>query len=148
MLTAKGEAKVLDFGLARLARAATDSETVSDNITEPNQIMGTLAYMSPEALKGEGADPRSDVYSLGVVLYEMLTGLHPFQDQDPHELYLSILGLPPPALSGLNARVSAGAESIVLQALEKDPARRPQSALDLLMGLRGLVAHSAPSSVR
>ncbi|HXL15240.1 MAG TPA: serine/threonine-protein kinase, partial [Methylomirabilota bacterium] len=128
VLTAKGEAKVLDFGLASLARATTDSETVSASITEPNQVMGTLAYMAPESLRGERADARSDIYSLGVVLYEMLTGRRPFHDDDPHELYFTILSLPPAAPSVLNARISAAAESLVLQTIEKDPSRRPQSA--------------------
>jgi predicted Ser/Thr protein kinase len=148
VLSAKGEAKVLDFGLARFARAATDSETVSDSITEPNQVMGTIAYMPPEVLRGERADERSDLYSVGVVLYEMLTGRRPFRDEEPHELYFTILSQPPSAPSVLNARVSTGAESIVLQALEKDSSRRPQSARELLAQLRSLAAHSDSSLVR
>jgi len=146
VLTPKGEAKVLDFGLARLARTSTGSATVSESLTEPNQIMGTFAYMPPETLEGQRADARSDLYSLGVVLFEMLTGHRPFPDEQPHELYSAILHQRPPAPSVLNARISSILERIVLRALEKDPARRPQNAQEFLLELRGTAARAAAAS--
>ena len=143
VLTAQGSAKVLDFGLAHLARTVTDSATVSESLTETNQVMGTLPYMAPELLRGQRATELSDVYALGVLLYEALTGRRPFHEPDPHEMYYAILTFRPPAPRVLNAKISEAAESLVLQAMEKEAPSRVPSAAELLARLRALV--KAPS---
>ena len=126
MLTASG-AKVLDFGIAaRLVEQ--DMETVTRSttaLTEAGGIAGTVPYMAPEVLRAETADARTDVWALGVVLYEMLAGGRPFTGKSGSEVTSAILRDPPPPLP---ARVPAGLQTIVRQCLEKDPRRRYQRA--------------------
>jgi CHASE2 domain-containing sensor protein/predicted Ser/Thr protein kinase len=147
MLTRSGDAKVLDFGLAYLSQIGAGSETVT-GLTETGQVVGTLPYMPPEILRGERFDPRGDLYSVGALLYEMLTGRRPFHGDTPQELVAAILNGTPEAPTLLNSRLSVAFEEIVLRALEKDPARRPQSAQGLLLELRGLAVPFSAQATR
>ncbi len=139
IVTPEGRAKVLDFGLAkRLPGQELDAATVSHaSLTQVGAIVGTLAYIAPEVLRGEPADPRSDVWALGVVMYEMLTGRRPFGARTGLELSTAILRDPPPPLAG---DVPPGLKTIIERCLEKDPARRYQSAREVLVALECITA--------
>lgn len=124
LITPTGEAKVADFGIAR---AMTDTQ----HLTEPGVVWGTTAYLSPEQIRGEPATPASDVYAIGVVLFEMLTGRTPFQGEDRVAIALQHLHEPPPKLSTLNPRVPPSVERLVERMLAKDPAQRFATADDV-----------------
>jgi CHASE2 domain-containing sensor protein/predicted Ser/Thr protein kinase len=138
VLTPRGDAKLLDFGLAHIARVADSSTTTSGRVTESGHVVGTLPYMAPEVLSGETADARVDVYGVGVLLFEMTTGKRPFDEDQPHELMSMILHQPPPDPRVLQARISVAVRQVILDALEKDPSNRPATALDLLTRLRSV----------
>jgi serine/threonine-protein kinase len=114
--------KVLDFGIAKLR------DDTADNLTQTGSILGTPHYMSPEQCLGEELDSRSDIYSLGVVLYEMLTGLLPFNSPTTAAVVVQQVTQPPPPLRSLNASISPAVEAAVLLALEKQRNARPQTA--------------------
>jgi serine/threonine-protein kinase len=135
-ITAKGQAKVLDFGLAKLLRPASVAST--DTITDTQAIVGTLPYMSPEQLQGEAVDARSDIFTIGAVLYEMATNCRAFGERLPSRLVDTILHETPVTPRALNRRISAGLERIILKCLDKDPEQRYQSAKELLVDLRRL----------
>jgi TolB-like protein/tRNA A-37 threonylcarbamoyl transferase component Bud32 len=133
VITRAGRAKVLDFGLAK--RVVTSDETTTEMasvFTAAGAIAGTPAYMSPEQLRGLPADPRSDVWALGVVLHEMAAGARPFAGQTPYELSAAILNTPAPALP---SRVPPELQSVIARCLEKDPDARFQSAGDVRAAL-------------
>jgi len=136
-LTPKGQVKILDFGIARLRQPA-GVEATTQSFAETQVLAGTLPYMSPEQLRGEPVDARSDLYSFGVVLFEMATGERPFQEKLPTALSDAILHQAPPAPRTVNHRVSAGLENIILKCLEKEPENRYQSAKELGVDLRRL----------
>lgn len=140
-LTARGQAKVLDFGLAKILWP--ESETTAHTLTETRGFAGTIPYMAPEQLRGESVDARSDIYSLGVMLYEMAVGQHPFKDDLFRGSINAILRDPPPAPHSLNPEVSASLEHIILKCLEKDAAWRYQSAMELRVDLERLQAGRA-----
>jgi eukaryotic-like serine/threonine-protein kinase len=142
-ITAKGQAKVLDFGLAKLLRPGTVAST--DTITDTQAIVGTLPYMSPEQLQGEEVDARSDIFTIGAVLYEMATNCRAFGERIPSRLIDTILHETPVTPRALNRRISSGLESIILKCLDKDPEQRYQSAKELLVDLRRL---AEPASSR
>jgi eukaryotic-like serine/threonine-protein kinase len=128
MLTDDGEVKVLDFGIARPLQEAT--------LTQPAMAMGTAAYMSPERVRGEPGDARSDIYALGCVLYAMLTGQAPFAAGDHVALlHQQVNAEPvPPRVRGVG--IGAGLEVLVLAMLAKDPSARPQTAAEVAGRLR------------
>ncbi len=131
MVTPKGQVKVLDFGLAQVLMPGSDPEmTVS--LAEPTAV-GTLPYMSPEQLRGDSVDARSDIWAAGAVLYEMSTGQRPFPETQGPRLIDDILNRAPRPPRELNPRISPGLESIILKALDKDPEHRYQSAKELLV---------------
>ena len=142
-ITAKGQAKVLDFGLAKLLRPAGGTST--DTVTDTQAIVGTLPYMSPEQLQGEAVDARSDIFTIGAVLYEMATNCRAFGERLPSRLVDTILHETPVTPRALNRRISAGLERIILKCLDKDPEQRYQSAKELLVDLRRL---AEPASIR
>ncbi|HET6863383.1 MAG TPA: protein kinase, partial [Pyrinomonadaceae bacterium] len=136
MLRHDGFVKVLDFGLAKLSRQIVTTETAMVN-TNPGVVMGTVRYMSPEQARGFEVDSRTDIWSLGVVLYEMLTARVPFRGATPSHVIVSILEKTPVALSTYS-EVPPELERIVTKALRKDRGRRYQSAGDLVLELKNL----------
>lgn len=140
MITARGQVKVLDFGLAKLVRNGLFAESKAETdtlITEPGAITGTLPYMSPEQVRGETLDARTDIFSFGVVLYEILSGHQPFQAESAAETVSAILSLRPPPLIRYGD-FPAELQRITFKCLEKDRERRYQSARDLLLDLGDL----------
>jgi len=140
MVTTDGRVKVLDFGLAKSAAPssdeALDSEMATDLHTRGGMVMGTMPYMSPEQVVGRAVDHRTDVFSLGVMLYEMATGRRPFEGASPAELSSAILRDPPPALTTRTADLPEGLTRIIARCLEKDPADRFQTMRDVETALR------------
>jgi len=130
-LTNDDRMKILDFGLAKLTRpendAGDDAPTVQVN-TEPGQIMGTVGYMSPEQVRGKAADHRSDIFSFGSILYEMLSGQRAFRGDTPADTMSAILKEEPAELSETARNVPPALERMVRHCLEKNPAQRFQSA--------------------
>jgi serine/threonine protein kinase/Flp pilus assembly protein TadD len=146
-LTADGGLKILDFGLARLVSRPVPS--LPDVETQPGVLLGTVAYMSPEQVRGQPADPRSDLFALGCLLSEMVTGRRPFFCDTAADTMAAILNDPIPALSQSGRQGPAGLDRLIRQCLEKDPARRPQSASEIAQALheiaRGAAAQLADS---
>jgi serine/threonine protein kinase len=136
MMTVDGRVKVLDFGLAKETRAAGSGDTTLT--TEAGVVMGTPSYMSPEQVAGEVVDCRTDIFSLGIVLYEMATGRRPFEGRSSAELAIAILRESPRAISDLRGDLPADLARLVRRCLEKDPHRRVQTARDVSNELRDL----------
>jgi Tol biopolymer transport system component len=150
-VTADGRVKILDFGLAKLRPQArvggVDHDAPTQRpLTDPGVVMGTVGYMSPEQVRGAEADHRSDLFSFGAVLYEMLTGRRAFRRDTLAETMTAILKEEPAELSESNAKVSPQLVRIVERCLEKDPERRFQSAHDLAFALEALSGSSVGSN--
>ncbi len=147
-ITARGQAKILDFGLAKTASrtptgatmtATDDSPTVKEeHLTSPGTILGTIAYMSPEQARSRELDPRTDLFSFGVVLYEMSTGRPAFAGNSSAEIFDAILNHAPVAPVRLNAEIPPDLERILNKALEKDLSLRYQHASDIRTDLQRL----------
>ena len=147
-ITRSGQAKVLDFGLAKLTAAAASVDTVGAsgrgttilnmNLTSPGTAMGTIAYMSPEQARGEDLDARADLFSFGVVLYEMATGKHAFEGNTTAVIFDGILNGTPASPASLNSDIPAPLENIINKALEKDRDLRYQSAAEMRSDLKRL----------
>ncbi len=134
MLTVDGRVKVLDFGLAKLRPGSSETGAVdvkAETLTKVGLVMGTAPYMSPEQCKGRKVDHRSDLFSLGVVLYEMATGKRPFTGETSADLVSSILRDSPEIVSELKANLPSRLGRVIRFCLEKDPDRRYQSVKDL-----------------
>src|SRR5688572_26325133 len=151
-VTRDGHVKILDFGLAKgmepaALAAETEAPTASGG-TEPGTVLGTVGYMSPEQVRGRSVDPRSDIFSFGVLLYEMLAGRRAFRGDSAVETMNAILTGEPPELTGAEgAGAPAGLARIVRRCLEKDPAHRFQNARDLgfaIEAVSGLSTTEAP----
>jgi predicted Ser/Thr protein kinase len=144
MLADDGRVKVLDFGLAKLREEgapAPDDVTrlpASSTLTGEGRILGTVAYMSPEQAEGKAVDPRSDIFSLGVMLHEMATGDRPFKGDTNVSIISAILKDTPSTITDLNPRLPTGLARIVRRCLAKDPSRRYQTATDLRNDLEEL----------
>jgi serine/threonine-protein kinase len=143
MVTASGLVKVLDFGLSKIIQskhpaqavgAEADVDTLS-LLSDPGLVIGTLPYLSPEQARRDQLDVRSDIFSFGIVLYEMASGHHPFSRKNSTETILAISTYTPPPLAHYAANVPPELELIVAKCLEKNPERRYQSARELLIDL-------------
>jgi serine/threonine protein kinase len=143
-----GRVKILDFGLAKLTRpeAADQGATVESQPTSAGVVLGTAGYMSPEQVRGEPADARSDIFALGTILYEMLSGQRAFRRGTSAETMTAILKEDPPDLSLSSKPVSPAVERIVRRCLEKKPLQRFQSARDLAFDLQGLSGISSATA--
>jgi len=146
--TNDGRAKILDFGLAKFTRpeaeAADDAPTMQV-ATEAGTVLGTAGYMSPEQVRGKPTDARSDIFSFGAILYEMLSGKRAFHGDSAADTMSSILKEDPPDLNETNRNISPALERIVRHCLEKNPAERFQSARDIAFNLEALSDVSAVS---
>jgi serine/threonine protein kinase len=147
-ITGSGQAKILDFGLARIDSLAVGDSTGSgiserDKLTRSGATLGTVAYMSPEQARGESLDARSDLFSLGVVLYEMATANHPFSGTTSAVVFDKLLNYHPPPAVSLNRDLPPEFENILNKSLEKDRDLRYQSASDLRADLRRLQRSSS-----
>ncbi len=138
-----GYVKVLDFGLAKLLKPANlliddANETAIQNQTAQGVIMGTVNYMSPEQAKAETVDERTDIFSLGVVIYELLAGVTPFHGKSMAETFANVINTEPPTLSLPDSSVSHELQRIISKALRKDKAERYQTSKDLVADLKAL----------
>src|SRR6266699_2490879 len=143
MLRPDGYVKVLDFGIAKLTeqRLVPDLDEVGTTAvlqTRPGLVLGTARYMSPEQTRGQTVDARSDIWSLGVVIYEMIAGIPPFHGKTPSDCIASILTTQPPPLSGVLPEVPLNLESILQKALRKNSDERYQTIKEMLADLRNL----------
>jgi eukaryotic-like serine/threonine-protein kinase len=158
-LTSDGRVKVLDFGLAKLTQRGDDSALGETQLstrtneplshasdpshTQPGVVLGTFGYMSPEQVRGQPSDARSDIFSLGTILYEMLSGHRAFQRDSSADTMAAILKDDPPDLSGEDKKIPPAVDRVVRHCIEKNPAERFQSARDLAFALDSLSGSSA-----
>ena len=138
-VTPDGRLKILDFGLAKILQPRTPTAT-TQSVTVTPAMAGTLPYMAPEQLQGEKADPRTDIYAVGVVLYEMATGQLPFSEELSSQMTDAILHQTPVSPRAMKPNVSPDLERIILKCLDKEPENRYQSAKELGVDLRRLGA--------
>lgn len=150
-ITTDDRVKILDFGVAKLQSSPEDSgRSVEDltTVTKAGAVVGTVAYMSPEQLRGKAVDHRSDIFSVGAILYEMLTGRRPFRGETEVDTITAVLREDPPELSPEQANVPESVQLIVRHCLEKEPENRFQSARDLAFALETLADGTGTKPMR
>ena len=144
VITRRGQVKVLDFGLAKVIQAAgprqQNDRPVQSVLSTPGLIVGTAPYMSPEQAKGAPVDARSDLFSIGVVLYECIAGRRPFSGDTSIEICSQVIHVDPPPPSHLNPHVHSELDALIVKALAKEPNARYQSAGEMLVDLRAVRA--------
>jgi TolB-like protein len=140
MVTEKGQAKIMDFGLARV--------TGTTMMTKEGMTMGTIAYMSPEQARGEAVDHRTDIWSFGVVLYEIFSGRLPFKGEHDQAVVYSILNEQPASITRLRSEIPIALEGVVGKALEKNPDKRYQHIDELLEDLRSISEGIVPEEIK
>src|SRR6267154_5910722 len=146
-VTRDGRIKILDFGLAKLAQPEGDHAETITHQTEAGVVLGTVGYMSPEQVRGKPADHRSDLFSFGAILYEMLSGRRAFHGETSADTMSAILRGESPGLAETNRGIAPGLEQIVQHCLEKNPEERFQSARDIAFDLQ-LLSGQTPTSAR
>jgi len=139
-VTRDGRVKILDFGVAKLRSSNPDDPLISDEKTmtqdtSPGTVIGTVGYMSPEQVRGQNVDPRSDIFSLGTLMYEMVAGEHPFRGDSPADTMSAILREDPRELTSINPNAPPGLDRVIRHCMEKSPEQRFQSARDLAFQL-------------
>jgi eukaryotic-like serine/threonine-protein kinase len=149
-VTSDGRVKILDFGVAKLQSAPEDSRSVEEmtTVTKSGAVIGTVAYMSPEQLRAKPVDHRSDIFSVGAILYEMLTGRRAFRGETEVDTITAVLKEDPPQINLEQASISESVLQIVRHCLEKEPENRFQSARDLGFALETLSSSSGGRSTR
>jgi Tol biopolymer transport system component len=148
MIARDGRVKVLDFGLAKQnVPAAAGENTATMLLSQAGVVLGTVGYMSPEQVRGEPVDARSDIFSLGCVLYEMAAGARAFDGKSAADVMSAILKEEPPEMPASTAALPAALDAIIRRCLEKDPAQRFQSAADLAFALRSVTNLSMSQAV-
>ncbi len=140
MVDERGQAKIMDFGLARISGSTL--------LTQEGMMMGTVAYMSPEQARGEVVDFRTDIWSFGVVLYEMFSGQLPFKGDHEQAVVYSILNEKPKRLTDLRSEIPVSIEQVIDKAMEKDPENRYQNIDDLLDDLRSISEGIVPEEIK
>jgi serine/threonine protein kinase len=146
-LTRDGRAKILDFGIAKLSAKSDDGGMFQQAATEPGMVLGTVGYMSPEQVRGEKVDTRSDIFAFGAILYEMLTGSRAFKRSSSIETLSAILKEDPPDLAEALPNIPPALERLTRRCLEKDRELRFQSARDLAFNLETMSAMSTPGTL-
>jgi len=148
-LTHDGRVKILDFGVAKLQPAPSDNRSVEQmtTVTKTGAVIGTVAYMSPEQLRGKAVDHRSDIFSFGAILYELLTGCRAFRGETEVDTMTAVLREEPPEANLEQAAIPPGYKDIVKHCLEKEPENRFQSAKDLAFALQTLSGSSPDRQV-
>ena len=143
-LTIDGRVKILDFGVAKLQTPANDNRSIESmtTVTKHGAVIGTVAYMSPEQLRGKPVDHRSDIFSFGAILYEMMSGCRAFRGETEVDTMTAVLREEPAGANLEEAAIPPGYQDIVKHCLEKDPENRFQSAKDLVFALQTLSASS------
>ncbi|MEX1127085.1 MAG: protein kinase, partial [Vicinamibacterales bacterium] len=146
MRTERGLVKVLDFGLAKILPSADGSDITQAQVTMAGMVLGTVSYMAPEQALGRGVDHRADLFSLGVVLFELVSGRMPFEGSTPTEIIDRILHQEAPPVSRYASGVPPALDEVIARALEKSPAFRYQSARALYTDLKAIATDLAPPS--
>jgi WD40 repeat protein len=148
MVTKSGQVKLLDFGLAKHKTPAAGDRTATMDLSQPGTIMGTAGYMSPEQVRAEPTDARSDIFSFGCVLYEMISGRRAFRGTSAVETMHAVLNAEPQDFEGESAKLPPAVSTIIRRCLEKRPEQRFQSAADLAFALKSISTTESVSSLR